>query len=102
MLLAGFRKRSMEIGVKYVAGEVTSFNFEQWKNTSVGNEYFAPYERIKGVNVMTKLGVERPISFAKAILTAGADSGELARKAKIGTGTGILQVPLPVERRYFF
>lgn len=102
MLLAGFRKKSMEIGVKYVAGEAIDFNFELCRNTSIDDGYFsAPYEKLRSINVLTKLGVVRSIHFAKAILATGADSGEFARKAKIGVGEGVLQVPLPVERRYF-
>lgn len=40
------------------------------------------------------------IRFAAVVIAAGASSQEIAEKAEIGLGKGILSVPLPVERRY--
>lgn len=40
------------------------------------------------------------IRFAAAVIAAGASSQEIAEKAEIGLGKGVLSVSLPVERRY--
>lgn len=42
------------------------------------------------------------MEFAVCVVAAGAESGKIAKLAKIGTGPGVLTVPLPVEPRYTF
>lgn len=49
--------------------------------------------------IKTPEGEIRTIKFAIAIIAAGPESGKVARMARIGDGPGILQVPLPIERR---
>lgn len=44
-------------------------------------------------------GELKTIDFAYAIIAAGPYSGQVAKLANIGTGTGILSIPLPVEKR---
>lgn len=41
----------------------------------------------------------KTIDFCIAIIAAGPFSGQVAEYADIGTGEGILSVPLPVEPR---
>lgn len=45
-------------------------------------------------------GEERTVTFSVCVIAAGAQSGNIARLAKIGNGAGILSCPLPVEPRY--
>ena len=42
----------------------------------------------------------KSITFAYCIIAAGAESGQIAKLAGIGTGEGILQMGVPVERRF--
>lgn len=44
-------------------------------------------------------GERKTIKFAYVIIAGGAESGNIAKLAKIGEGPGMLAVPLPVERR---
>lgn len=44
-------------------------------------------------------GKVQKISFSVCVLAAGADSGKLAEYLNIGTGSGLLSLPLPVEKR---
>lgn len=44
-------------------------------------------------------GDMKAINFATCIVAAGAHSGEVAKLAGIGMGTGLLRRPLPVEPR---
>lgn len=50
--------------------------------------------------VRTKSGEVRSVKFGIVIIAAGPFSAEVARMARIGTGKGILSIPLPVEPRY--
>lgn len=49
--------------------------------------------------MQTADGKERPITFSKCIIAAGAASADIARMAKIGYGKNLLATPLPVEPR---
>ena len=40
------------------------------------------------------------MKFALVINCAGAWAGEVAKMAGIGTGEGVMSIPLPVEPRY--
>lgn len=45
-------------------------------------------------------GDMKSIKFAYCVIAAGSDSGEIAKLARVGSGTGMLVVPLPVGKRY--
>lgn len=51
----------------------------------------------KTVVVQQNDGSHLSISYDKCVIAAGFKSGEVAAKAGIGTGHGLLSVPLPVE-----
>lgn len=42
----------------------------------------------------------QPIKFALCIIAAGAQSGQVGKLARIGSGPGLLSIPLPIEPRY--
>ena len=44
-------------------------------------------------------GEHRSIEFAYCIIAAGVETVELAQLAKIGVGSGMLSVPLPIKTR---
>ncbi|XP_059617083.1 FAD-dependent oxidoreductase domain-containing protein 1-like [Phlebotomus argentipes] len=98
-LLNGFKRRAQEMGAQYVHGDVTGFEFEKMNNMVVVGVEPGSYEALRRAVVRLPNGEEKTITFAFCILAAGAQSGEVARMMKIGTGEGILQLPLPVEPR---
>lgn len=100
MLLGGFKKRAQEIGVQYINGEVTGFEFEVQRDVFESGVNPAVFEKLKKVVVKTEVGVERTIEFSQVVLAAGAASGDVGRMARIGTGKHVLSVPLPIEPRY--
>ena len=50
--------------------------------------------------VKTANGEIRSVKFGIVIIAAGPFSAKVARMARIGTGDGMLSMPLPVEPRY--
>lgn len=90
-LLTGLRKKAQALGAVYIDGEVVDFEFK-----SKGG---AEYDAVDKIVVRTAQNEQKTIQFDKCVLSAGAFSGELAKKARIGTGTGLLSTPLPVEPR---
>lgn len=44
-------------------------------------------------------GETQQLTFGICIIAAGAESGKIAKMAKIGTGDRFLSTPLPVEPR---
>lgn len=91
----GFKRKSQSLGATFVDGEVTGFDFV--KNPASEN---IPEETPNKVTIRMSDGSDTELSFKSCVIAAGACSGEIAKKAKIGTGSGILSVPLPVVPRY--
>lgn len=58
-------------------------------------------EKIKYLILQVNLadGNTQQIVFGICIIAAGAESGNIAKLAKIGCGEGFLSTPLPVEPR---
>jgi FAD-dependent oxidoreductase domain-containing protein 1 len=52
------------------------------------------------LQVKTETGELRFVKFGIVIIAAGPYSAKVARMAGIGTGNGMLSIPLPVEPRY--
>ncbi|CAD6997209.1 unnamed protein product [Ceratitis capitata] len=61
-----------------------------------------PYSALDKAVVEMSDGETRTIKFAICVLATGSNSEQIARMANIGTGPGILQVPLPIARRENF
>ncbi|GAB0100108.1 FAD-dependent oxidoreductase domain-containing protein 1 [Sergentomyia squamirostris] len=98
-LLSGFKRRAQEYGAQYVCGEVEGFEFEKQDGLIVVGIEPGTYEALRKAKVRLPTGEEKTIKFAICILAAGAHSGQVAQMMKIGTGPGLLQLPLPVEPR---
>lgn len=91
--------KSKELGAIYVNAEVTGFELEQQRDVLMEGITPGSFERINRVKYQTPDNEEHYVKFAACILAAGDKSGHIARLAKIGTGDGLLTVPLPIEKR---
>lgn len=98
-LLMGFKHKAQHLGVEYVDGEVINFEFQHRQDMHVAGVAEGTYEGTNHLIVKCHDGEVRRMTFATCIIAAGAQSGNVARLARIGTGPGILSVPLPVEPR---
>lgn len=76
-----------------------NFEFQQNDDICVQGVPAGDYQSTNHVVVKLNSGEVKRITFATCIIAAGAWSGHLARLLRIGTGKGILSVPLPVEPR---
>lgn len=87
------------MGVEYIDGEAINFDFEINANICVQGVPEGEYESTNNVIVKMNNGDVKKITFATCIVAAGAWSGQVAKLLRMGTGPGILSVPLPVEPR---
>lgn len=101
-LLCALKNKAVYLGAQYVNAEVKAFQYEE----DIGAyEYdMTPAKNLRSVIIKTKDGETKKISFAVAIIAAGAFSGDVAEMADIGVGEDILSVPLPVvpRKRYVY
>jgi FAD-dependent oxidoreductase domain-containing protein 1 len=98
-LLYSMKKRAIEHGAHYIHGEAVGFEFEAHKDMVVEGVAPGEYESVSRVNVKLPDGTIEPIKFGTCIIAAGADSGKIGKMARIGRGSGILSIPIPVEPR---
>ncbi|XP_025413960.1 FAD-dependent oxidoreductase domain-containing protein 1-like isoform X2 [Sipha flava] len=98
-LLNAFRTKAKSLGTYYVEGEVTDFGFKFDQSISAEGNPNKEYEGINSVKINLANGETQQIVFGICIIAAGANSGNIARKAKVGEGKGFLSTPLPVEAR---
>lgn len=96
----GFKHKAQSMGVDFVDAEAIRFEFELSENIVIQGVPEGEYNRTNNVIVKLKDGTAKRITFATAIIAAGAWSGEIAEKLNIGKGEGILSVGLPVEPRF--
>lgn len=98
-LLKGLIKKSKELGATYVNAEVTGFELEKQKDVLMEGVTPGTFERINKVIYKVKDNEEYALKFAVCVLAAGDNSGQIAKLAKVGGGDGLLNIPLPIERR---
>lgn len=98
-LLMGFKRQAISAGTKYIDGEAVKFDFKKIDHIHAPGASPGEYEAPNQVQVKLNTGEEKSISFDKCVLAAGAWSGEVAKLLRIGTGSGLLSTPLPVEPR---
>lgn len=83
----------------YINAEVVGFELEKQKDVLMEGVAPGSFERINRVIYKTPDNEEYAVKFAVCVLAAGDSSGEIGKLAKIGTGGGLLAVPLPIEKR---
>jgi FAD-dependent oxidoreductase domain-containing protein 1 len=98
-LLCGYKRKAQEYGAHYINGEVIGFEYRSQPDIMSEGVDPGTYEGLERVLVKMPDGEVRPIKFAIAVIAAGAQSGHVSKLARIGTGRGMLSVPLPVEPR---
>lgn len=89
----GFKRKAQSFGAEYVEGQVVDFHFGQNPGSTGVDEI--PNQLV--VNMAN--GTEQSLTFRQCVIAAGAHSGAIARKARIGEGPGVLSTPLPVVPR---
>lgn len=97
--LQGLIKKSQQLGAMYINAEVVGFELEKQKDVLMEGVAPGSFERINRVIYKTPDNEEYAVKFAVCVLAAGDSSGEIGKLAKIGTGEGLLAVPLPIEKR---
>jgi FAD-dependent oxidoreductase domain-containing protein 1 len=97
--LFSMKKRAIEHGAHFLNGEVINFEFREQRDIIMEGVAPGEYESIDKAVVRLPDGTVESIKFGIVILAAGAHSGKVAKLAKIGTGPGILSIPLPIEPR---
>lgn len=98
-MLCAMKRRAIEYGAHYTHGEVAGFEFRSQPDMLVEGVEIGQYESLDRALVKMPDGTIEPIKFAICIIATGAQSGNVARLARIGEGPGMLSVPLPVEPR---
>ncbi|XP_004521418.1 FAD-dependent oxidoreductase domain-containing protein 1 isoform X2 [Ceratitis capitata] len=103
MLVLGLRNKAKEYGVHFIKSELVGFEFQNQPDVIMeGATTETPYSALDKAVVEMSDGETRTIKFAICVLATGSNSEQIARMANIGTGPGILQVPLPIARRENF
>jgi FAD-dependent oxidoreductase domain-containing protein 1 len=97
--LKGVIDKSQELGATFINAEVIGFKLEKQKDVLMEGVAPGTFERINKVIYKTPDNEEHEIKFAACILAAGHNSSEIGKMAKIGTGDGLLSIPLPIEKR---
>ncbi|XP_031838059.1 FAD-dependent oxidoreductase domain-containing protein 1 [Nomia melanderi] len=92
-LLCAFKKKALYLGVEYAYAEAIGFELRKFGDGVTHNTF------LDKLIIKTLEGETRTITFANAIVAAGAASGEIAKMAQIGCGTDTEGVYLPVEPR---
>lgn len=98
-LLMGFKRTAKRLGAHFVDAEVVDFEFRKQPDISMEGVEMGEFEGLDAALVKMPDGEIRRIKFGICIIAAGAYSGEVAKLARIGTGDGMLSIPLPVEPR---
>ncbi|CAG9771405.1 unnamed protein product [Ceutorhynchus assimilis] len=98
-LLKLLQTGSEKKGAQYINGEVVGFEFRDVDMNIEGVQKYNTADQPSAVVVKMPDGELKTIRFSLCVIAAGAESGKVAEKLRIGTGQGILSVPLPVERR---
>ncbi|XP_051161150.1 FAD-dependent oxidoreductase domain-containing protein 1-like isoform X1 [Leptopilina boulardi] len=100
--LYAFQRKCLNQGIYYVEAEVIGFLFNKLTNTIYADSKEITGQLAQDVIIQTSDGKQRKIQYSQCVIAAGPNSGEIAKMARIGSGPGVLSVPLPVEPRKRF
>ncbi|KAJ8893298.1 hypothetical protein PR048_005889 [Dryococelus australis] len=98
-LLGAFKRKAISLGTTYLKADAVAFEFKNMQDVMVDGMSNGTYESLDRLLVKTEDGEIQAIKFAVVVIAAGANSGNVARMARIGTGSEALSVPLPVVPR---
>ncbi|CAH1962340.1 unnamed protein product [Acanthoscelides obtectus] len=98
-LLTVLKNGAHKKGAQYINAKAVDFVFQNREDIIVEGVEQGNYEAINELVVEMPNGERRTIQFAYCIIAAGCKSKEIAEKARIGTGSGMLSLSLPVEKR---
>lgn len=99
LMLYYLKRKAIQNGAHFLNAEVTGFEFQLQEDMLTEGVEQGTYEKIDRVEVKMPDGSTEKIKFAICIIAAGANSGEIAKLARIGTAPGMLAIPLPIEPR---
>ncbi|OQR73810.1 FAD-dependent oxidoreductase domain-containing protein 1-like [Tropilaelaps mercedesae] len=94
-LLQGLKQFNLRQQTGYLNAELVDFRFRSLKNLEAPQTY----EPTNHAIVRLPNGEIQEITFALLILAAGPQTGDVGRLLRIGTGSNVLGVPIPVEPR---
>lgn len=101
-LLMGYKTKAKEYGAHFIDGEVNGFEFRDQSDIVIVGGKDTDYKPLDQVKIQMASGEEKQIKFALCVIASGSKSGDIGRLAHIGTGTGLLSLPIPVEPRKRF
>ncbi|XP_046398914.1 FAD-dependent oxidoreductase domain-containing protein 1-like [Ischnura elegans] len=101
-LLQAFKKKAYNLGVNYITAEAVGFEFKNMPDFMIQGVEMGRYEALDRILIKTPDEEIHAIKFAIAIIAAGAQSGKVAEMTRVGSGKGLLSIPLPVEPRKRF
>ena len=99
VLLYTLKRRAIQLGAHFLHAEAIGFEFRKQPEMITEGVELGTYESVDRVIVKMPDGSVEPIKFALCIIAAGAQSGKIAKMARIGTGKRLLSIPLPIEPR---
>ncbi|XP_026487398.2 FAD-dependent oxidoreductase domain-containing protein 1 [Vanessa tameamea] len=100
-LLKGLIKKTQELGATYLKSEVIDFEMNPQQDILMEGVAPGSFKKINRLVYRTEDNQEIFLKFAVCVVAAGSDSESVAKLANIGTGGGLLSVPLPIEKREY-
>ncbi|XP_050361785.1 FAD-dependent oxidoreductase domain-containing protein 1 [Nymphalis io] len=100
-LLKGLIQKSQELGATYLKSEIIDFEMNPQQDVLMEGVAPGSFKKINRLLYRTEDNQEIFLKFAVCVIAAGSDSETIAKLANIGTGGGLLSVPLPIEKRTY-
>ncbi|CAB0003982.1 unnamed protein product [Nesidiocoris tenuis] len=102
-LLNAFRRKAIALGVECINGTLKGFGYKA--HSQINHLMLPPgqYQHAEKAIIELEDGSERSINFAKLVVAAGCNTGEIGAMLNLGQGQqGILGAPIPIEPRKRF
>ncbi|XP_041978619.1 FAD-dependent oxidoreductase domain-containing protein 1 [Aricia agestis] len=101
VLLKGLQRKCKDMGTTFVEAEVVGFEVVKQQDSLVEGVSPGELKRINSIKYRTKNDEEYNLKFAVCVLAAGVETNNIAQLASIGTGEGLLEISLPLEKRQY-